>query len=134
LPIKKGRTFIFGDYEGLRQSLGVTTVNTVPTANARLGIMHDSSGNLLGPDGNPTSGPWTGPCPNPAAQTNLAPGQAGFCVDNFTAVDNPQHPSFLRAFYPLPNGQIQPNGNIGNFSFSAQEVTSENYFTIRMDQ
>jgi len=133
LPIKKGRTFIFGDYEGLRQSLGVTTVNTVPTANARLGIMHDSSGNLLGPDGNPTSGPWTGPCPNPATQTNLAPGQAGFCVDNFTAVANLQHPSFLTAFYPLPNGQIQPNGNIGNFLFSAQEVTSENYFTIRMD-
>ena len=35
LPIKKGRTFIFGDYEGLRQSLGVTTVNTVPSRAAR---------------------------------------------------------------------------------------------------
>ena len=89
LPIKKGRTFIFGDYEGLRQSLGVTTVNTVPSdANARLGIVHDANGNLLGPDGNPASGPWTGACPDPATQTNLAPGQAGFCVDNFTAVGN----------------------------------------------
>ena len=35
LPIRKGRTFIFGDYEGLRQSLGVTTVNTVPSQAAR---------------------------------------------------------------------------------------------------
>jgi hypothetical protein len=102
LPIKKGRTFIFGDYEGLRQSLGVTTVDTVPSANARLGIVHDANGNLLGPDGNPASGPWTGACPNPATQTNLAPGRAGFCVDNFTAVDTPQHLSFLNAFFPMP--------------------------------
>ncbi len=136
LPMQKGRTFIFGDYEGLRQSLGVTAVNTVPSANARLGILHDANGNLLGPDGNPTSGPWTGPCPNSPnlpPQTNLAPGQAGFCVDNFTAVSTPQHPSFLAAFYPLPNGQLQPDGNTGVFSFSAQDVTAENYFTIRLD-
>src|SRR6202165_2068864 len=31
-PIRKDRTFVFGDYEGLRQSLGITTVNTVPSA------------------------------------------------------------------------------------------------------
>jgi Carboxypeptidase regulatory-like domain/TonB dependent receptor len=133
LPIIKGRTFIFGDYEGLRQSLGVTTVNTVPSANARLGIVHDASGNLLGSDGNPTSGPWTGPCPNPATQTNLAPSQAGFCVDNFTAVDTPQHPSFLNAFYPLPSDVVAPGSNTGVFRFAAQEITTENYFTIRMD-
>ena len=131
--IRSDRTFIFGDYEGLRQSLGVTTVDTVPSANARLGIVHDAIGNLLGPDGNPASGPWTGPCPIPATQTNRAPGQAGFCVDNFTAVGTPQNSSFLDAFYPLPNGQIQQNGNSGIFAFSAQDVTSENYFTVRVD-
>lgn len=132
-PIKKGRTFIFGDYEGLRQSLGVTTVNTVPSANARLGIVHDANGDLLGPDGNPTSAPWSGPCPNPATQTNIAPGQAGFCVDNFTAVGTPQHPAFLNAFFPLPNGPLIGNGDTGIFSFAAQEITPENYFTIRFD-
>src|SRR6202049_2870163 len=36
-PIVKDRTFIFGNYEGLRQSLGVTQVNTVPTETARAG-------------------------------------------------------------------------------------------------
>src|SRR5258708_22476940 len=36
-PILKDRTFIFGNYEGLRQSLGITQVNTVPTATARAG-------------------------------------------------------------------------------------------------
>src|SRR6202165_4035247 len=36
-PVLKDRTFIFGNYEGLRQSLGVTQVNTVPTETARAG-------------------------------------------------------------------------------------------------
>jgi len=36
-PIWKDRTFIFGDYEGLRQSEGVTQVTTVPTEAAREG-------------------------------------------------------------------------------------------------
>jgi hypothetical protein len=36
-PIFKDRTFIFGNYEGLRQSLGITQVNFVPTATARAG-------------------------------------------------------------------------------------------------
>lgn len=36
-PIWKDRTFIFGDYEGLRQSQGVTQVTTVPSAAARTG-------------------------------------------------------------------------------------------------
>src|SRR5712672_551868 len=35
--IWKDRTFIFGDYEGLRQSQGVTQVTTVPSAAARTG-------------------------------------------------------------------------------------------------
>jgi Carboxypeptidase regulatory-like domain/TonB-dependent Receptor Plug Domain/TonB dependent receptor-like, beta-barrel len=134
MPLQKGRTFIFGDYEGLRQSLGVTTVNTVPSDAARNGILHDSNGNLLGPDSNPASGPWTGPCPNPATQTNLAPGQAGFCVDNFTAVGTPQHPSFLDAFYPLPNGPLLGSGDTGIFSFADQQVTHEDYFTVRVDR
>ncbi len=36
-PVWKDHTFIFGDYEGLRQSLGVTQVDTVPSAAARAG-------------------------------------------------------------------------------------------------
>jgi Carboxypeptidase regulatory-like domain/TonB dependent receptor/TonB-dependent Receptor Plug Domain len=36
-PIQKDRTFFFGDYEGLRQSLGVTQVDTVPSTAARNG-------------------------------------------------------------------------------------------------
>ena len=36
-PILKDRTFIFGDYEGIRQSKGITNVNTVLSPAARLG-------------------------------------------------------------------------------------------------
>ena len=36
-PILKDRTYIFGDYEGLRSSTGVTQVDTVPSADARAG-------------------------------------------------------------------------------------------------
>jgi|SRR5579859_509177 len=36
-PIWKERTFVFGDYEGLRQSMGITQVDTVPSAAARAG-------------------------------------------------------------------------------------------------
>ena len=36
-PILKDRTFIFGNYEGLRQSLGVTNKDTVPSLAARAG-------------------------------------------------------------------------------------------------
>lgn len=36
-PIKKDQTFIFGDYEGIRQALGTTQVNTVLSPAARAG-------------------------------------------------------------------------------------------------
>ena len=36
-PIQKDKTFIFGDYEGIRQVLGTTTVDTVPSPAALAG-------------------------------------------------------------------------------------------------
>jgi hypothetical protein len=93
LAIQKDRTFIFGDYEGLRQSLGVTTVNTVPSAAARNGQL--STGSI--------------------------------------SVD-PAVARFLAAFYPLPNGPLLGTGDIGIFTFADQQVTNENYFTIRVDR
>jgi hypothetical protein len=43
-PIQKDKTFFFVDYEGLRQNLSVTTINIVPSADARNGIIHNSDG------------------------------------------------------------------------------------------
>jgi Carboxypeptidase regulatory-like domain/TonB-dependent Receptor Plug Domain len=89
-PIQKDRTFVFGDYEGLRQSLGVTTVDTVPSPAARNGQLSTGA----------------------------------------VTVD-PAVTRFLNAFYPLPNGLLF--GDTGIFTFAGQDVTNENYFTIRLD-
>ncbi|MGH9352804.1 MAG: TonB-dependent receptor plug domain-containing protein, partial [Terriglobia bacterium] len=36
-PIQKNKTFVFGDYEGIRQVKGVSNIDTTPTAAARAG-------------------------------------------------------------------------------------------------
>jgi Carboxypeptidase regulatory-like domain/TonB-dependent Receptor Plug Domain len=38
-PLKKDRLFLFGNYEGFRQSLAVNSVSVVPDANARQGLL-----------------------------------------------------------------------------------------------
>jgi hypothetical protein len=38
-PLKKAKWFLFGNYEGFRQSLAVSNVSVVPDAQARLGIL-----------------------------------------------------------------------------------------------
>src|SRR5215475_15462706 len=43
--LRKDRTFAFADYEGLRQSLGITQVSTVPSAAARKGVL--STGTVI---------------------------------------------------------------------------------------
>ena len=91
-PILKNRTFIFGDYEGLRASTGVTQVDTVPSAAALAG--------------------------------NLSTGQIQVDPTVF---------SFVKAFYPLPNGPLLGAGDTGIFTFSGQQVTPENYFTTKVD-
>ena len=139
-PIKKDRTFIFGDYEGLRQSLGVTSVNTVPSPAVR--------GIGTGPGG--TAGPSTF-CSIPQTSQQLptngctpsqlpGPGQPGAAPnpDPVTHIDSgtPAKPSilqFINAFYPLPNAGLIGNGDTGIYSFAAQQITTENYYTFRVD-
>jgi hypothetical protein len=134
LPIKKDSTYIFGDYEGLRQSLGVTTVNTVPSRAAR-GIAPGGTtpsipavlcsipqtSQQLPPNGcTPTQLPLSGPgaAPNPDPTTHIDKSILQFLGGNF---------------FPLPNGAPIGNGDTGIFTFAAQEITPENYFTIRFD-
>jgi len=88
-PIQKDKTFIFGDYEGLRQSLGLSMVDNVPSPAARAGQL--STGTIT--------------------------------VDPFVK-------PYL-ALYPLPNGPV--SGDTGIYSFSGSAITTENYFTTRVD-
>src|SRR5215510_1936072 len=103
-PIRKDRTFIFGDYEAIRFAEGAASQNSnVLSENARLGILA----------GQPV---LTGPCANPATQTNLAPGRATTCVDNMIA-------SKYLALYQHPNGPVNPNNpDVANFVFAPTRV------------
>jgi hypothetical protein len=47
-PLRTDRLFLFGNYEGYRQNLGITDVTLVPDTQARLGLLPDPS-NLSGP-------------------------------------------------------------------------------------
>src|SRR3989475_5075911 len=38
-PLKRDKLFLFGNYEGFRQRLGISSVSFVPDANARLGLL-----------------------------------------------------------------------------------------------
>src|SRR5216683_1837863 len=125
LPIQKDKTFLFADYEGLRQSLGVTTVDTVPSP-AVLGIGTGSGGGpgpstfcsiprtpeQQPPNGcTPTQLPAESPCP------------PNTCIsDPVTHIDQAvlnwlRSPNGLPTFYPLPNGPLLGNGDTGIFTF-----------------
>jgi hypothetical protein len=95
-PIRKDRTFFFVDYEGLRQSLGLTQISDVLSPDARNGTIHNTDGSI----------------------TNVA-------ID-------PSVVPFL-AVFPLPNGPLLAPGNTGIYSFVANQVTSENFVTARID-
>jgi outer membrane receptor protein involved in Fe transport len=102
-PIKKNRTFFFGDYEGTRIREGLTFDSVVPTAAMR-------SGNFAGLS--PITDPLTG---TPFSGNVIPPGQI-----------SPQAAFFLK-FIPLPN----TSG--GTYITSPVESNNVNQFDIRMD-
>jgi hypothetical protein len=115
VPLRKDRTFIFGDYEGIRQSKGITALDTVPSPAAE-GI---GFGGVPGVTGTLCSTPDTTPACSPTPIT-LDP--AGL-VQKYLP------------FWPSPNGGIKPgtNGDIGIFTFPSQQVVNENFVTARVD-
>ena len=116
-PIKKGKTFIFGDYEAIRQRKSDTFSNTVPSRAAR----------GIAPGGTtPSQVAFINGAPLPAAgQTGAAPNP-----DPVTHIDTAVSPYL--AFFPLPN--INPeNGDTGTFATTGVERFTENYVTLRVD-
>jgi len=79
-PVQKDRTFIFGDYEGVRQFLGVTQIDTVPSAAARSGIL--STGNVTV---SPLVAPFFAFYPLPNGQI-IPPGDTG--IFSFAGSEN----------------------------------------------
>jgi hypothetical protein len=109
-PIRRDRTFFFADYEGIRQSLGVTAKNIVPSADARNGILNFSD-------------------PSQFPQDCTATGVPNQCAVTVDPLVKPYLP-----LWPVPSPQnLIGLGNVGNFFVAHQQVTTENFVTARVD-
>lgn len=106
-PIFKDHTFFFADYEGLRQSQGITQVDTIPSQAAR-------DGNLCAP---PDCSSTT---------TNPVDSQVAGFLKAFYPLPNG---ALLCPFSSCVPG----TGDTGIFTFAGQTVTPENYFTTKID-
>src|SRR4029077_10549894 len=87
-PIRKDKTFFFGDYEGIRQSKGVGRLDTVPSLAAR-GLMADgktATGAIL------CSNP---PGPDPSNPCSPHPVPGAFNPDPVTGIDQTVLPYVL---------------------------------------
>ncbi len=102
-PIRKNKLFVFGDYEGIRQSKGITTLDTVPSDAARNGKL--------------CSAPDTTPACTPNSIVVAASAQKYL----------PFWPS------ANSGNKKGSNGDIGVLTFPAQQVVSENFGTARVD-
>jgi hypothetical protein len=107
-PVVKDGTFFFADYEGLRQSQGITQVDTVPSQAAR-------DGHLCAP---PDCG---------TTNTLAVDAQAARFLKTFYPLPNG---ALLCPFSSCAAGA----GDTGIFTFAGQTVTPENYFTTKIDQ
>jgi hypothetical protein len=112
-PIIKDKTFIFGDYEGLRQVKGITTNIRVLSPNARLGIL------AACPDNTSAGCTPQSPCP---AGSSLRDPNANICVADVAV-------AALR-MYPTPQ---TVSGDKGQFVNNAVQRVPENFYTIRVD-
>lgn len=127
------RTFFFSDYAGLKETRGQVFVNTVPTAQTRIGDFSDfrnAAGNLI-----PIYDPLTTRL-NPAfdAARPVSASNPQFLRDPFPGNVIPQgrlHPvgRNVASIYPLPNGP----GNFNNYTSTVNREVTDNVFSGRID-
>ena len=124
-PIVKDHTFIFGNYEGLRQGLGVTLVNSVLSPNARLGRL--VSGNVTV---SPSVLPFLGLYPIPNGTITGDSGLFNFAGNQITNEDyfttKLDHvfnaKDSVAATYLFDNGQTMGPDNFDNTLLGAKTV------------
>lgn len=107
-PIIKNRTFFFADFEGIRQSKGITTLATVPSLTAR-------SGKFFGLD------------------STTCQGDGGIFAAGICQLPVDPHAQKYLGFYPAPNGPLVGSGDIAEYSFAGQQIINENFMTTRID-
>jgi hypothetical protein len=108
-PIRKDKTFVFGNYEGIRQALGLTAQDIVPSNDMRNGVL-----NFTDPSQFPTG-----------CVATAIPNQCQVTVD-------PNIAPFLALWRP-PNLGLIGLGNTGIYTFAGQQATTENFLTSRVD-
>src|SRR5712672_681558 len=111
-PIRKDKLFVFGDYEGIRYSKGFPNPITVPSNNARNGIL-----NFPGATLDPTQ------FPSGCTATGV--------TDQCQVTVDPSVQKYL-PFWPVSTN-TNPDGNTAAYAFTAQRIVTENFFTIRAD-
>jgi hypothetical protein len=102
-PIVKDHAFFFVDFEGIRQSKGITTVATVPSAAARGGTLCSS--------------------PDPGST----------CTPTPVTVDPAAQAYFTFYHLPNQGAVAGSTGDLGVFTFAGQQVVNENFLTARVD-
>ena len=128
-PIKKDKTFFFGDYEGIRRTKGVSRLDVVPSLAVR-GLMPDGKTHTAAIlCSNPAGADPSSPC------SPSAPDYSGYTVapnpDPVTQIDKSILPWL--GIYPLPNGPTIGNGDVANYNFVGHRIVREDYFTTRVD-
>ena len=125
-PLKKGKWFLFGDYEGMRQATPMTVIDTVPTAAQRQGDFSKtftSSGALI-----TIYDPSTlvtlpgGGYQRTAFSNNIIP----------TASLNPVAVAAAN-YYPTPNLSGNAVTGANNFIYSAYQGITTNKYDFRSD-
>lgn len=90
-PIQKDKTFIFGNYEGFRQRLGLSSVAIVPNLQARQGLLPDANGVYQPVEGfNPAVKPYFALWPEPNGPEITDP-RTGLPTGTALAFNNPSN-------------------------------------------
>ena len=113
-PILRDRLFFFGDYQGVRQNIGVTRISTIPTLNERKGIFTGVSHIY-----------------NPATTQVVG---SKFVRQEFPndTINTPFDPAAVALFsrFPIPTNLTAA---ANNYTRTANDIDHQNQFDVRVD-
>jgi hypothetical protein len=144
-PIRKNKTFIFGDFQGTRRSLGGSNQARVPNAAERAGDLSDLGRAIFNPyDASGNVIPCTATnCPRQefvasasSADPNYNPActSAAGCKDMIPAKYLSPQAQALMQFIPMPTTPSITNPGTPNFSGSGNQVFNSDGYDVRADQ
>ena len=113
-PLVSNRIFFFGDYQGVQQTIGVTRISTVPTANERAGNFSGVS-KIYDPASTVVSG-------GKYVRTE-------FASDTINRAFDPVASTLLKYYLPAPTSTASAN----NYTRLAKDVDHQNQFDLRVD-